>query len=383
MRTQKVIVCVLGLCMSTLLLCGAGMLWFTGGSWSEVKKSKKKRTFMELCASNMADQVRLALLGGASPHEPPAEDTGYSHGSTPLMVSVLNTSGVEVTRLLLAAGADPNRENLLGRAPLDEAQNLTTLDMLQAAGAWLVGKNAHGVLRARGIEAETAFSETRFFQANDSAFLPYQRDSTASDSASSREMALTPLQQRLFAFVVQNIPLEMPVTANPALRFGYSEQFVFVSIDGADDVDWGWPYHLEMECGAFVLGRIAKDGKSARFYTDSEENCHIRDGEAALQAAALALQPKADIGSPSSTQIQAFHGERICFIDPKSQLPAVGYPYYILTDKGVGIAGKTQKLGCSAELFVPAPSSPFQVFGGTDAVRMNALDPENSPLGAP
>lgn len=334
---------------------------------------------MDLCALNMADKVRLALKNGASPHAPSVEDTKYGDGSTPLMVSVINNRNGEVSRLLLEAGADPNRENSVGRAPLDEAQSTEMLDILQAAGAWLVGKNTYGVLRARGLDSLTAFSETRFFQVADST----HNKSTHKASESAKEEALTPLQQRVFAFVAQNIQLEIPATADISQRLGYSSQYVFISDDGTGEPIANLLHHIKFENSGFVLGRSHSDGTSIRIYSAKEGAVYMENGEQLVSTTAAALQPPTDSSGETSAHGLTFYGERVCFVDPKTHLPVPAYPYYILTDKGVAIAGKTQEEGCSAELFVPAPSAHFRVFGGADALQMDMLSPNNAALSAP
>lgn len=382
MRVKTVLVSALGICILFVLLFYI-LLERLRQESCEVQKRKEDMSFMELCEANFVDDVRLALEKGASPHSPAGYDTNYYSGSTPLMVSVENNQDPEmaVIRLLLAAGADPNQENASGKAPLEVANDAKSIELLLKSGAWLVGRNTHGVLRARGIESETVFSETRFFQVTDPQFLSPPKD-TAHDETAQADVDASQegkkyLQQRLFAHVVANQQLEIASPADLANVLKFTSQIEYI-----EDTDPRQPvvdmlYLVDTKNGVFVLGRTYSDGTTVRVYATVEENIWFIDGDFdAHKAATAALQPETSrlpYAKPANAKTPSFYGERICFVDPKTSLPVLAYPYYILTDRGMGVFGKTRDRGCTEEIFVPAPSSPFRVFGGADALKMDVL----------
>jgi hypothetical protein len=330
---------------------------------------EERKTILHYAARNISPEPVQALL--AAGFDPNAADMD---GNTPLHETLRSA---EVVALLAKAGADVNRENREGLAPFENVEEQAIMDAFLAAGARLIWPDAHGGTRVRGFfrDRQKNLCRIRFFMA----------DGT-SDSAT--EGNATPVQKAVLAAV----SFERPQLARPDGEEKYSEMFHFFSEN--DGQDSGRPiadhvYYIESRNGAVVFGRSDSDGNTARVYTPGPEELHCDSGEdAVVNFAALAASGKAHVlfaerdGDPGSEKAglpgrendgqPARRGEQACFAHPDTHLPLAEYPYFILSEKGYAIAGKTWEGGCSPQFFAPiGEKEAFTVYGGPDAVRMN------------
>jgi len=90
-----------------------------------------------------AGTVRLLLEAGADPNRRFDHLTRGAHGQTPLLEAVTRDE-VEIARLLVRAGADVNASTAEGRTPIVVAQSPEMIEVLLAAGAAVGGQDTDG-----------------------------------------------------------------------------------------------------------------------------------------------------------------------------------------------------------------------------------------------
>lgn len=166
----------------------------------------------------------------------------------------------------------------------------------------------------------------------------------------------------------------------------YSEKFFFHFDNESEEPVQFLLYDIASEKGMVVYGRSQKNGCTARVYTPAPEDLYLDSGVTALEyrqnlpenlkKIANGLhggKDGADTGSNEGHPGYIF-SEKICFFLPASRTPADEYPYFVMSESGYAIAGRTGKDGCAPELVVPIAES-FKVYGGKDAVEMNVKGP--------
>ena len=212
-------------------------------------------------------------------------------------------------------------------------------------------------------DTDLPVSAIRFFAADDETFL------------TSNPEPLTLAQQYILTLrIVSATAPALPPPSSPR----YSEKFCFIQEDNESPIP-DVPYFVESQTGMLVYGRSGENGCAARIYTPAPENltCSslIDAADERYRGETETKGMDADAPAPSPHADREGFVEKVCFLR-HDRVPAANYPYFIASEEGYAIAGRTGEDGCAPEMYAPHPGG-FTVYGGSDALRMNVNGPSD------